>query len=290
MLSQPEASNFVIRAEDYGIPQSRHRVIILGVRSDIKLMPKTLRKSYRKLIDIIADLPPIRSEISAKSGKGLKWSEQIRDIAKSLQNGYENNQVRNQILSNLGSLRGDLGSGGTWMPYAPRRPKKIVKDLYRTPDIGGICNHKARSHMPADLRRYFFASCFAQITDPDEQARSPRLVDFPKPLLPDHKNIDPDKPEKAIFEDRFRVQLFDRPATTITSHISQDGHYYIHPDPAQCRSLTVREAARIQTFPDSYIFLGTRTSQYSQVGNAVPPLLARQLADIVFDLLKRWEQ
>ena len=129
--------------------------------------------------------------------------------------------------------------------------------------------------MSTDLARYLFVSIYGEMT-----GFSPKASDFPESLAPKHVNWGSGK-----FADRFRVQLRGQPSTTITCHISKDGHYYIHPDPEQCRSLTVREAARLQTFPDNYLFKGNRTEQYIQVGNAVPPFLAKQIGDAIFCLL-----
>lgn len=136
--------------------------------------------------------------------------------------------------------------------------------------------------MPSDLIRYFFVAAYGA-----KAKRSPKLADFPRSLLPDHRNVNPDEPARSIFKDRFRVQVGGARSMTVTSHIAKDGHAFIHYDPKQCRSLTVREAARLQTFPDSYVFLGNRTSQYTQVGNAVPPFLAAQIADVVGSVLMR---
>lgn len=276
-----EASDFVIRSEDYGIPQRRHRVIILGIRDDLKGIPDLLKQeSSVPLESALSGLPKLRSSISSRGGHGLDWRNAIRHTLRTLTRDSIDAKVLREMKKSFRQLDDSISTGELWMPYRPGRTSAIVMEWYRNHLQQGICNHEARSHMPSDLGRYFFAACFARVHE-----RSPVLADFPALLLPEHANVD-DGVAGTVFADRFRVQLWDQPATTVTSHIAKDGHYFIHPDPLQCRSLTVREAARIQTFPDSYIFLGTRTAQYHQVGNAVPPLLAKKLAEIVYNLIR----
>jgi len=149
------------------------------------------------------------------------------------------------------------------------------------PGMDFVVNHETRKHIPDDLLRYLFVASYAVVN-----RASPKLHHFPAELLPHHKNVaNALRRGYGYFNDRFRVQVEDQPATTVTCHICKDGHYFIHHDPSQCRSWTVREAARVQTFPDNYFFEGTRTDQYRQVGNAVPPHLALQIARLVATIL-----
>ena len=279
-------SNFVVEMEKYGIPQSRHRIIILGVREDIKVVPGTLNE--QELIttgDAIGALPKLRSGLSREEDSNNLWFNHLQAIKtqtwiKELnRNGY--GYIAEKIETTLKNLRRPRAARGKEF-LAKESGGTFDDDWFLNKQLGGICNHVTRGHMVEDLHRYLFAACYAQKRD-----ISPILKFFPKALLPKHKNArEASKLASGMFSDRFRVQLKGKPSTTVTSHICKDGHYYIHYDPTQCRSLTVREAARLQTFPDDYFFCGPRTAQYTQVGNAVPPLLARQIAEIAYDILQ----
>lgn len=300
LLEEPSADDFLVRAEEHGIPQARHRVIILGVRKDVFEAAGSVVKLQLapapSVWSVIGDLPPLRPQLSYR-GNGLHWLHALRaplfDFAvrelRRDRHGY-GPAIAERMLTVRGRLlerQSDPGHGSDRYQlsaaFRQRQPQALAY-WYHDRKTALLPNHESRSHMPSDLVRYLFVAAFAEETE-----SSPRLHDFPKCLLPKHKNVDPENVAESIFKDRFRVQVAKHHSMTVTSHIAKDGHAFIHPRAMQCRSLTVREAARLQTFPDSYVFLGNRTSQYTQVGNAVPPYLARQIAAIVADTMRRTE-
>jgi DNA (cytosine-5)-methyltransferase 1 len=285
-----DVGDFVVQAERHGVPQARHRLILLGIRDDLgtpnlspeQRLPTVDEVPARKVLD---RLPAVRSGLSAGADDRDAWMNAIRDARdrrwlKSAATiaGSDVQDLISDTIRKLSVPRHDRGAefiNGDFEPdYRP--------DWFTDPKLEGVCNHSTREHMPRDLHRYLYAACFAEC-----RGHSPTLRDFPADLLPEHSNVHLALNSHGFFADRFRVQLRQRSATTVTSHISKDGHGFIHPDPRQCRSLTVREAARLQTFPDNYFFCGARTQQYVQVGNAVPPLLAHGIARMVWTLLKK---
>lgn len=272
--------DFVVCAEKYGIPQARQRIIILGIRSEYDKVPQLLRaRPAVSIEDVISDLPRLRSGLSKELDTPESWRNALLSIGTStwLQSPKVTPDHRRKILELLLDIPENLVRGEEFMRPA-RRTLRAHTRWFSDDKLRAVCNHTTRGHIRSDLHRYFFASTFGGI-----HGRSPLLSDFPEDLLPLHENVQ-EALEGTKFNDRFRVQIKGRPSTTITSHICKDGHYFIHYEPTQCRSLTVREAARLQTFPDNYFFEGPRTQQYHQVGNAVPPLLARQIAERVFTL------
>ncbi|MFW5500927.1 MULTISPECIES: DNA cytosine methyltransferase [unclassified Maridesulfovibrio] len=285
-LKEINTSNFVVKTEEYGIPQARHRVILLGIRNDISAKPELLPKRMGPNVsNMIMDLPKLRSGFSRGGDSCRRWheyvSQQMEDLAKCAQTDGQKKLARSLQKHAKTVVATQLSRKAFSQSRQTKVSTQIPEELknWITGEWTNVYfNHETRGHMESDLRRYAFASAFTEVYE-----KSPKgAEDFSLPgLAPAHQNWN-----SGAFSDRFRVQQANRPATTITSHISKDGHYFIHPDPAQCRSFSVREAARIQTFPDDYFFCGPRTNQYIQVGNAVPPYLANQIAKIVLKLLQ----
>jgi DNA (cytosine-5)-methyltransferase 1 len=263
---------FLVRAENYGVPQARHRMFIVGIRSDLKVRPRRLRPhAPPTLRQTIGGLPSLRSSLSKGGDNVERWRDEISKLSPSEIGRQLNGSIFTRDIMCGIEHQMVAGSGGPTASSSTKYLKGATGKhptlrLLHDPNLNVLTAHEARGHMASDLRRYRFASIFADVT-----GRSPKLSDFPNSLLPAHQNVELGRTGK-MFSDRFRVQLPDQVSTTITSHISKDGHYFIHYDPAQCRSLTVREAARLQTFPDNYSFEGPRTEQYHQVGNAVPTI------------------
>jgi DNA (cytosine-5)-methyltransferase 1 len=289
---EPSPSDFVLRSEDFGVPQARHRVIVVGLRSDIadRIGERTLHEAglvphpHRvRVCDVLDGMPTLRSGLSRGQDSLHAWSLAVKVAAEAVMSsssvfpeavrlGFRDTllAVANQAVLELLTERKAARPNGIGS-YCPESLKSWLLDSR----LDVVPNNETRGHMPSDLARYLFAATFARV-----MGQSPKAGDFPELLAPAHRNWSTGK-----FSDRFRVQVAGAPSTTVTSHISKDGHYFIHPDPHQCRSLTVREAARLQTFPDNYYFKGNRTEQFIQVGNAVPPFLAKQIAEAVHSLL-----
>lgn len=283
--------DYVINSEEYGIPQRRHRVILLGIREDIAAQweSQTLSRtdSMVPISEVLNDLPKLRSGLSKEDNSDENWINSIRKHAKNTIESLTNNEQNviasefQQTITNIISPKYGQGSNfGLKRKFSMKN--EVLRDWYYDENLSNyVCNHETRGHLSLDLQRYLFCSTWAKVGAKHNWGRlSPKAHEFPEALIPNHKNFNSGK-----FADRFRVQPENLPATTITCHISKDGHYYIHPDNLQCRSLTVREAARIQTFPDNYFFVGNRTQQYVQVGNAVPPLLSAKIAKLIGDFL-----
>lgn len=287
LLATPELSDFVIKSEHHGVPQARHRLIIVGFRADLcdgidfsRLFSLEETEAVSASA-VLSSLPALRSGLSRGEDSYDNWRDELQKQMLRVEKAVSRtdkalHQECGRLIREQGQRKKGLKRARMPRSKMANHAPELLRDWIVDHKLENVANHETRGHMGEDLGRYFFASAYARV-----HGTSPKAKDYPEELAPDHANW-----KSGKFADRFRVQIEDRPSTTITSHISKDGHYFIHPDPLQCRSLTVREAARLQTFPDNYLFLGNRTQQYVQVGNAVPPFLARQIAEVLFRALK----
>lgn len=184
-------------------------------------------------------------------------------------------QISASLINDLFNDLPKLKPGKSDSLYKMVKPSSYVVDnRIRTPE-DVLTHHQSRPNIDRDIEIYKIA-----ISLWDDENKRLNYNDLPEELKT-HKN-------RKSFVDRFKVVGGDLPyCHTILAHLSKDGHYFIHPDINQHRSITVREAARIQSFPDNYFFEGPRTSQFVQVGNAVPPMMAKTIAMNIADELNK---
>ncbi len=232
----------VLNSANYGVPQIRKRVIIIGVRKDIAITPQEVYAGIRK-----THYDP---EMPEEERKGMQKYVTVRDAIGELPPLYP-------------------GQGESVVDFQSGRDNEFLRKI-RRPDDTILRDHVARKHNDKDIERY--------------RAMSENHWTFQE-LLENRPDLNHEKPR--VFGNSYTVQWWDLPSKTIIAHLYKDGNQFIHPDSRQGRTFTVREAARLQSFPDDFVFAGARTEQFKQVGNAVPPLLAEAIAKCIKENLER---
>jgi DNA (cytosine-5)-methyltransferase 1 len=182
----------------------------------------------------------------------------------------ENNfQILKDLFSDLKPLKNGQGTLNA-VEYAKPTTEYLKQTNIRN-GLDIVTQHITRPNNENDLEIYQIA------VDLWNNGRRLNYAELPKRLIK-HSNTD-------SFVNRFQVVNGKGVSHTVVAHIAMDGHYYIHPDKKQNRSISIREAARIQSFPDDYFFEGSRTAAFKQIGNAVPPLMALKIAEKIKEMI-----
>jgi len=229
---------------DFGIPQHRKRIIILGVRKDFfKKAEDNVELDYTKTIladfyDVI--MPSLKSQSKPRT---------VRDAIGDLP----------VILPSKEILRQD----GRKYSHTPIQSEEVL-------------NHNPRFHSERDQ------GVFKLLCEDIESGRNEYVtIDALKALYTKVTG-------KVSNIHKYYVLRWDEQSNTIPAHLYKDGMRHIHPDPKQARSITVREAARLQTFADDFEFLGPAMAQYKMIGNAVPSDFAKTIAKGLHEVLNKY--
>lgn len=219
--------NAIIDFADYGVPQKRSRIIILGLS----------KKAY-----------PNAKELLEKFYNEILPKYKVREKA---------------------TVRQAIGDLPKLYPLINNESQKYSHSAC----VSEVENHLPRWHSKRDIE------IFRLLTEDIEQRR------FQYVTTESLKRLYTEKTGKVSNVHKYHVLRWDEPSNLIPAHLYKDGLRHIHPDSTQARTITVREAARLQTFADDYVFVGSQMDQFKMIGNAVPPLFSKKLAQAIYELL-----
>lgn len=264
-----------LNAADYGVPQVRNRVFLVGNRLGVPFAPPAsthydpdladgrrppgARYPWVDLQAAIGDLPAVRAHFTRTHLSDDEWGEK-REANLTRDNGEEERPYHTAALARHYERMPEAGR--SFLDFV-RPCKQGAKLRY----------HRARDQQASDIELFGLMPQGATAEDIFE--RDPALVELQRLIRYDMQS----------FKDKYRKQAWHYPSTTIFAHLERDGNRFIHPDSWQARTITVREAARVQSFPDDYVFFGGLKSRFRQIGNAVPPLVSLALAKAIYATL-----
>ena len=226
----------IIDFTQYGIPQNRKRIIILGINKNYFGSAKAIEMTENFYINF---LPKYRTETKSTV------FDAISDLPKLYPLKFEQNFNGKKLSHSLPS------------PF--------------------VANHIPRWHNSRDIETFKILT-----EDIENGINKYTSIDALKKLYTERTG-------KISNIHKYHVLRWNEPSNLIPAHLYKDGLRHIHPDSNQARTITVREAARLQTFPDDYIFEGSNVELYKMIGNAVPPLFSKLLANAIFDLLYEYD-
>lgn len=256
----------VLNAADYGIPQTRERVFLignnLGIINSYPLPTHKKNEEYVTLFEAIGDLPKVKAKITTTGIRGRKDKDNRERYNKKAYSGKDSVEYHNDFFR-------------THYEKLDKKGKDFLNFI--KPNGQNILTyHVARGQKRDDIM--LFQGMKQGMTAKHVfESKEKNIIRLQKLI----------KYDMSSFPDKYRKQSWNKPCSTVFAHLQKDGNRFIHPDSRQARTITPREAARIQSFPDWYEFEGPLNLKFKQIGNAVPPLMAYNIGKVIYKIFMR---
>ncbi|MDA8715678.1 DNA cytosine methyltransferase [Candidatus Poseidoniales archaeon] len=278
----------ILSSADYGVPQDRKRIIFMGFKkkgvTSCEFPVTTHDDCHLTSLDAIKDLLEVNptndgivyTKDTDHSSQGAKFRKKIRNWKCVRQNGTEVSSKRGKKTSH-------------WTRSVNDRDKVLFQFL----KSGASSNTKGKLKIKSSTPRQIYGDIYPELWESNLVPAFNKAGLTTKEIDNRHHVVNKQGkswimyPVKG-FKDKMRRIRWDKPSPTVVAHLAKDGYMFIHP--TEDRTITVREAARFQSFPDSFEFLGSMSSQFRQVGNAVPPLLGEALGKAIIKIIKSSSQ